>query len=105
MGRMAEMSGHDGDPNAAFDRSIRTRCSISRDEFAKARDQRIESVLKILKNVRNAPRTARMLRSSLAMHRGLGGDRMIVRPPPTRTQITLAEPRRGLQHFDQMTPT
>lgn len=95
-----------GDPNAAFDRlDTNKNGSISRDEFAKGREQRIEKRAEIRKqrkegatDGKNAQKQARR------MHRGMGGERMIVMADTNKDgNITLTEAETmALQHFDQM---
>lgn len=95
-----------GDPNAAFDRlDTNKNGSISRDEFAKGREQRIEKRAEDRKqrqegagNGTNAQKQARR------MHRGMGGQRMIVMADANKDgNITLTEAEtQALQHFDRM---
>jgi len=95
-----------GDPNAAFDRLDSNKDgSISRDEFAAGREQRIEKRVEIrkerqegAKDGKNAQKQARR------MHRGMGSERMIVMADTNKDgKITLTEAETlALQHFDQM---
>ena len=95
-----------GDPNAAFDRLDTNKDgSISRDEFAKGREQRIEKRVEIRKQ-RAGRRQGRQGSQTHAwrMHGGMGGTRMIVMADTNKDgNITLAEAETlALQHFDQM---
>ena len=96
-----------GDPNAAFDRLDANKDgSISRDEFAKAREQRIERRVEIRKERKEGAKDGKEVRASHAHARGMGGfgGRMIVMADTNKDgQITLAEAEAlALQHFDQM---
>ena len=95
-----------GDPNAAFDRLDADKNGwIGRDEFAKAREQRIERRI-VKRDETNAPRDGKEVRRHVRrMHGGSGfGARMIVMADTNSDgQITLAEAEAlALQHFDQM---
>jgi Ca2+-binding EF-hand superfamily protein len=94
------------DPNAAFDRLDANKDgAISRDEFAKAREQRIEKRIEIREGRKEAMKD-KDGRRELRMHRmgGMGGGRMIVMADSDHDgKITLAEAEAmALQHFDQM---
>ena len=98
------------DPNAAFDRLDADKNGwIGRDEFAKAREQRIERRIVMRDKARdgaNAPKDGKEVRRHVRrMHGGSGfGARMIVMADTNSDgQITLAEAEAmALQHFDQM---
>lgn len=101
--RMMMHDGPMGDPNAAFDRLDANRDgAISRDEFAKAHEERIEKRIEI-REQRKEARNDKGDRGELRAHR-LGGGRMIVMADSNHDgQITLAEAEAlALQHFDQM---
>jgi len=88
------------DPNAAFDRIDANKDgSISRDEFAKAREERHERRI-VIKEQRKEKR------SEMRKHRmgGIGGARMIVMADTDKDgRVTLAEAEAmALRHFDQM---
>ena len=89
-----------GDPNAAFDRLDANKDgTISRDEFAKGREQRIEQRIVMREKGKDGTRGA------MRMHRMGGmGERMIVMADTNKDgRITLAEAQTlALQHFDQM---
>jgi Ca2+-binding EF-hand superfamily protein len=93
---------HGGDPNAAFDRFDTNKDgTISRDEFAKAHEQRREKRVE----GRNAGKNAQ--KQAWRMHRGMGGmgsARMIAMADTNKDgNITLAEAQAlALQHFDKM---
>ena len=98
--------GPTGDPNAAFDRLDSNRDgAISRDEFAKAHEQRIEKRIEI-REQRKEARNDKGDRREFRMHRmgGMGGGRMIVMADTNHDgQITLGEAEAlALQHFDRM---
>jgi Ca2+-binding EF-hand superfamily protein len=101
------MAGHDGamrDPNAAFDRLDSNKDgSISRDEFARGHEQRLERRVVIQQGQMGAPGEAMRGRG---MHRmgGMPGARMIVMADANHDgKITLAEAETlALQHFDRM---
>ena len=103
------MAGHDGpmhDPNAVFDRLDSNKDgSISRDEFARAHEQRIEKRVEI-REKRKEARNEKGDRREFRRHRlgGLGGGRMIVMADTNHDgKITLPEAEAlALQHFDQM---
>ena len=101
-----------GDPNAAFDRLDANKDgSISRDEFAKAREQRIERRI-VMREERKeraegTPKDGKQVRKHvMRMHGGPGGfgSHMIVMADTDKDgKITLAEAEAlALQHFDQM---
>ena len=102
--------GPRGDANAAFDRLDADRNGwIGRDEFAKAREQRIER--RIVKREKMASDDAgreggkRMHRQFRKMHGagGMGGRMVVMADTNQDGQITLAEAEAmALQHFDQM---
>jgi Ca2+-binding EF-hand superfamily protein len=94
------------DPNAAFDRLDTNRDgSISRDEFAKAHEERIERRVEIREKRKEGAKDGKEARHSMRMHHGGGGGgRMIAMADTDKDgQITLAEAEAlALQHFDQM---
>ena len=101
-----------GDPNAAFDRLDTNKDgAISRDEFAKGREERIERRIVMREEGKDgAKRTPKdgkdMQKHVMRMHGGPGGfgSRMIVMADTDKDgKITLAEAEAlALQHFDQM---
>ena len=94
------------DPNAAFDRLDANKDgSISRDEFAKVHEERIERRVEIREKRKEGAKDGKEGRQSMRMHRGGGfGGRMIVMADTNKDgRITLAEAETlALQHFDQM---
>ena len=101
------LDGPGRDPNAAFDRLDANKDgSISRDEFTKAREQRIERRVERREKIREgAPKDGKDVRRFVMRRHGGGfGGRMIVMADSNRDgQITLAEAETmALQHFDQM---
>lgn len=98
--------GPRGDANAAFDRLDADRNGwIGRDEFAKAREQRIERRI-VKRDEVGAPRDGKEVRRHVRRMHGPGGfgARMIVMADTNSDgQITLSEAETlALQHFDQM---
>ena len=104
--------GPAGDPNAAFDRLDANKDgTISRDEFTKAREQRIERRI-VMREERKERREQAakdgkdVRRHVMRMHGGPGGfgSRMIVMADTDKDgKITMAEAEAlALQHFDQM---
>ena len=99
---------HEGpmrDPGAAFDRlDVNKDGVISRDEFIKAREQRIEKRVVMREKIKEARKDGRL--GAMRMHRmgGMGGARMIVMADTDKDgRITLTEAETlALQHFDQM---
>jgi len=101
-----------GDPNAAFDRLDANKDgTISRDEFAKGREQRIERRIVMHEEGKDGadatPKDGKDVRRHvMRMHGGPGGfgSRMIVLADTDKDgKITLAEAEAlALQHFDQM---
>jgi len=94
-----------GDPNAAFDRlDVNRDGMISRDEFAKGREQRIEKRIVMREKIKGARKEGKL--GAMRMHRmgGMGGARMIVMADTDHDgRITLGEAESmALQHFDQM---
>lgn len=97
------MRGH-GDPNAAFDRLDANKDgSISRDEFAKAREERIERRVEIREERKQGKEGGKR---DVLVHRmgGFGGARMIVMADTDKDgKITQAEAEAlALQHFDRL---
>ena len=95
-----------GDPNAAFDRLDGNKDgSISRDEFTKAREQRIERRVEF-KEKQATPKDGKDVRRHVMRMHGPGGfgGRMIIMADTDKDgKITLAEAEAlALQHFDQM---
>jgi Ca2+-binding EF-hand superfamily protein len=99
-----------GDPNAAFDRLDANKDgSISREEFASARDHRFERRIErreTIKEGEQSPKDGKEVRRHVMRMHGPGrfGGRMIVMADTNSDgQITLAEAEAmALQHFDQM---
>ena len=96
-----------GDPNAAFDRLDANKDgSISRDEFTKAREQRVERREIRREERMNSPKESKDVRRHVMRMYGPGGagGRMIVMADTNKDgQITQAEAEAlALQHFDQM---
>ena len=90
------------DPNAAFDRLDTNRDSaISRDEFAKGREMRIEKRIVRREKIKEARKDGKL--GAMRMHR-MGGARMIVMADTDKDgRITLSEAETmALQHFDRM---
>lgn len=107
-GMMAMHDGPMGDPNAAFDRIDANKDgSISRDEFAKAREQRIERRIVMREDRKElAPKDGKEVHKQVRRMHGPGGfgGRMIVMADTDKDgRITQAEAEAlALQHFDQM---
>jgi Ca2+-binding EF-hand superfamily protein len=105
---MMMREGPMGDPNTAFDRLDANKDgSISRDEFAKAHEQRIERRIKIREERKEARNDGKLPdRREFRMHHmgGWFGGRMIVMADRNHDgRITLSEAEAmALQHFDQM---
>jgi Ca2+-binding EF-hand superfamily protein len=101
-----------GDPSAAFDRLDANKDgSISRDEFAKGREQRIERRIVMHEQGKDGaagtPKDGKAVRKHvMRMHGGPGGfgSRMIILADTDKDgKITLAEAEAlALQHFDKM---
>jgi Ca2+-binding EF-hand superfamily protein len=97
-----------GDPNAAFDKLDTNKDgSISRDEFTKAREQRVERRIERREERKDSPKDGKEVRRHvMRMHGpgGMGGGRMIVMADTNGDgQITMAEAEAlALRHFDQM---
>ena len=112
--RWKDFKSHDGghatakgDPNAAFDRLDANKDgSISRDEFTKAREQRVERRIERREARKNTPKESKEVRRHVMRMGGPGGfgGRMIVMADTNKDgQITQAEAEAlALQHFDQM---
>lgn len=96
------------DPNAAFDRLDSDKNgSISREEFTKAREERIERRVERIEKIKEgAPKDGNGIRRFVMRHHRAGGfgGRMIVMADTNKDgQITLAEAEAmALQHFEQM---
>lgn len=102
-----KMREHGGDPAAAFDRLDANKDgSISRDEFAKAHEQRIERRIEIREQRKEAAKDGKDVRKHVMRMGGPGGfgGRMIVMADTDKDgKITLAEAEAlALQHFDQL---
>jgi Ca2+-binding EF-hand superfamily protein len=95
-----------GDPNAAFDRLDANKDgSISRDEFTKAREQRVERRIVKREERKSSPKESRDVRRHMRMHGpgGFGGGMIKMADTNKDGQITQAEAEAlALQHFDQM---
>ena len=94
-----------GDPNAAFDRlDADKNGSISRDEFAKGREERIERRMVIREERDKAHEGAKDGKAVRRVMRGGMGGHMIVMADTNKDgRITLAEAESmALQHFDEM---
>jgi Ca2+-binding EF-hand superfamily protein len=110
QGENAGRMHHDADPNAAFDRLDANKDgSISREEFAKAREERIERRIVMREEFKEgdkSPKDGKEVRRHVGRGYGMGGfgGRMIVMADTNKDgQITLAEAEAlALQHFDQM---
>lgn len=96
------------DPNAAFDRLDANKDgTISRDEFAKAHEERIEKRIEIREQRKEAVKDGKLPDKRGRMHRMGGGmmsGRMIVMADTDNDgKITLAEAETmALKHFDEM---
>jgi hypothetical protein len=107
-GHRHAMGGVPGNPNAAFDRVDTNKDgTISRDEFAKAHEQRIEKRVEIRKQRRDGAKDGKSAqKQAWRIQHGMGGmgGRMIVMADTNKDgKITLAEAQAmALQHFDQM---
>jgi Ca2+-binding EF-hand superfamily protein len=110
QGENAARMHHDTDPDAAFDRLDANKDgSVSRDEFAKAREERIERRIEIREKSKegaNSPKDGQEVRRHvMRMHPpgGLGARMIVMADANSDGQITLAEAEAlALQHFDQM---
>ncbi|HEU0310888.1 MAG TPA: EF-hand domain-containing protein [Sphingomicrobium sp.] len=98
-----------GDPNAAFDKlDTDKNGSISREEFTKAREERIERRVVIReerKKTGEGAKDGKDARHAVRMHRmgGLGGHMITMADSNKDGRITLAEAEAmALQHFDEM---
>jgi hypothetical protein len=96
-----------GDPNAAFDRLDTNKDgAISREEFAKAHEQRVERRVEKRAERKNSPKEGKEVRRHvMRMHGpgGFGGGMMKMADANKDGQITQAEAEAlALQHFDKM---
>ncbi len=96
-----------GDPNVAFDRLDANKDgSISRDEFTKAREQRVERRIVKREERKSSPKASRDVRRHvMRMHGpgGFGGGMIAMADTNKDGQVTQAEAEAmALQHFDQM---
>ncbi|MBA3666833.1 MAG: EF-hand domain-containing protein [Sphingomonas sp.] len=101
---MMHGGGH-GDPAAAFDRLDANKDGmISRDEFAKGREMRMEKRVAINGRKGGGKRQMRVHRGGMGMGMGMGGGRMIAMADSNHDgRVTLAEAEAmALQHFDKM---
>lgn len=100
------LDGAHGDPAAAFDRLDANKDgSISRDEFTKAREERIERRVERREKAQDgSPKAGKEMRHFVMRHHGGMGGRMIVMADTNKDgQITLVEAETmALQHFDTM---
>ena len=110
QGENSRRMRHDADPNAAFDRFDANKDgSISREEFARAHEERIERRIVMREEIKEgdkSPKDGKEVRHHVMRRHGHGGfgGRMIVMADTNKDgQITLAEAEAmALQHFDQM---
>jgi EF-hand domain pair/EF hand len=96
-----------GDPNAAFDRiDTNKNGSISRDEFAKAHEQRMERRVEIREQRKEGAKDGKQVRKQvMSMHGpgGFGGHMIAMADTNKDGKVTLPEAEAlALQHFDQM---
>jgi len=96
-----------GDPNVAFDRLDANKDgSISRDEFSKAREQRVERRIEKRAERKNSPKESKDVRRHvMRMHGpgGFGGGMFEMADANKDGRITQAEAEAlALQHFDKM---
>ena len=95
-----------GDPNAAFDRLDTNKDSyISREEFTKAREERVERRIEKREARKDSPKEGREVRRHvMRMHGpGFGGGMLAMADTNKDGQITQAEAEAlALQHFDRM---
>jgi Ca2+-binding EF-hand superfamily protein len=96
-----------GDPNAAFDRLDANKDgSISREEFTKAREQRVDRRVERRKELKDSPKEGKEVRRHvMQMHGpgGFGGRMLVMADTDGDGRITSAEAEAlALQHFDQM---
>ena len=100
-----KMGGAMRDPAVAFDRIDTNKDgSISRDEFAKGREMRIEKRIVIRERADAKPGAKREMHMRHMGGGGMGGGRMIVMADTNKDgRITLAEAEAmALEHFDKM---
>ena len=95
-----------GDPNAAFDRLDTNKDSyISRDEFTKAREQRVERRIEKRAERKSSPKEGKEVRRHMRMNGpgGFGGGMLAMADTNKDGQVTQAEAEAlALQHFDKM---
>jgi Ca2+-binding EF-hand superfamily protein len=94
-----------GDPAAAFDRLDANKDGmISRDEFSKAREQRIEKRIVMREKIKDARKDGTLGEMRMHHRGGMGGARMIVMADSDHDgKITLSEAETmALKHFDEM---
>jgi len=95
-----------GDPNAAFDRLDTNKDSyISREEFTKAREQRVERRIEKRAERKSSPKEGKEVRRQMRMHGpgGFGGGMLAMADTNKDGQVTQAEAEAlALQHFDRM---
>jgi Ca2+-binding EF-hand superfamily protein len=103
--RIMMHEGPMGDPGAAFDRLDANKDGmISRDEFAKGREQRIEKRIVMREKIKDARKDGKLGEMRMHHRGGMGGARMIVMADTDRDgKITLPEAEgMALKHFDEM---
>ena len=95
-----------GDPNAAFDRLDTNKDSyISREEFTKAREQRVERRIEKRAERKSSPKEGKEVRRHMRMNGpgGFGGGMLAMADTNKDGQVTQAEAEAlALQHFDKM---
>ncbi len=109
--RLEDFKGFDGghamvmgDPNAAFDRlDVNKDSYISRDEFTKAREQRVERRIEKREARKNSPKEGQDVRRHVMRMHGPSGGMLAMADTNKDGQVTQAEAEAlALQHFDQM---
>ncbi|MCL6698923.1 calcium-binding protein [Sphingomonas sp. NSE70-1] len=93
-----------GDPNAAFDRLDANKDSyISREEFTKAREERVERREIRREERKNSPKDGKEVRRHVMKMHGPGGGMLAMADTNKDGQVTQAEAEAlALQHFDRM---
>ena len=96
-----------GDPNAAFDRLDANKDQyISRDEFTKTREERVERRIEKREARKNSPKEGRDVRRHVMRMNGpggFGGGMLAMADTNKDGQVTQAEAETlALQHFDRM---
>jgi Ca2+-binding EF-hand superfamily protein len=103
--RIMMHEGPMGDPGAAFDRLDANKDGmISRDEFEKGREQRIEKRIVMREKFKDARKDGKLGEMRMHHRGGMGGARMIVMADTDHDgKITLPEAEAmALKHFDEM---